>query len=116
MQRRHNIKQIANHRDVGDLEDRRLGVLVDGDDAARAFHSNDVLDRTADTQRQIQLGRDASVRDEPTWRSIGSQPASQIGREAASSPPSASAKLLGHFDVLLLLDAAPNRNDDLRPG
>ena len=30
----------------------------------------------------------------PTWRSIGSQPASQIGRDAASSAPSAVGQLL----------------------
>ena len=37
-----------------------------------------------------------------------------MGRDAAISPPSASAKLLGEFDVLLLLDAAADGDDDFR--
>ena len=49
----------------------------------------------------------------PTCRSIGSQPASQIGRDAASSAPSASASCCASGDVLLLLDAAPDRHDAL---
>ena len=49
----------------------------------------------------------------PTWRSIGSQPASQIGRDAASSAPSASASCCASGDVLLPLDAAADRDDAL---
>ena len=49
----------------------------------------------------------------PTWRSIGSQPASQMGREAASSAPSASASLLHDRDVLGFFDAAAYRDDDV---
>ena len=51
----------------------------------------------------------------PTWRSIGSQPASQIGRDAASSAPSASASFCASGDVLLLLDAAADRRRSARP-
>ena len=36
-----------------------------------------------------------------------------MGREAASSPPSASASCLRQFDVFLLLDAASDGNDDV---
>ena len=43
---------------IGNLEDRRLGVLVDRDDGARALHADDVLDGAADAQRQVELGRD----------------------------------------------------------
>src|SRR2546428_6021896 len=40
----------------------------------------------------------------PTWRSIGSQPLSQIGRDAASSAPSASASFctIGMFSASLI--------------
>ena len=49
----------------------------------------------------------------PTCRSIGSQPASQIGRDAAISAPSASASCCASGDVRLLLDAAADRDDPL---
>src|ERR1035441_3059302 len=40
----------------------------------------------------------------PTWRSMGSQPLSQMGRDAASSAPSASASsfTIGMFDCSLM--------------
>src|SRR2546428_12686554 len=40
----------------------------------------------------------------PTWRSMGSHPLSQIGREAASSAPSASASFctIGMFSASLI--------------
>ena len=47
----------------------------------------------------------------PTWRSSGSQPASQIGREAASSAPSAFGELLGQRQLVLLADAAADGDD-----
>ena len=37
----------------GDFEDGRVLVLVDGDDGARAFHADDVLDGSADAERQV---------------------------------------------------------------
>ena len=49
----------------------------------------------------------------PTWRSIGSQPASQIGRDAAISAPQRLGELLRERDVRLLLDAAADRDDAL---
>ena len=39
-----------------------------------------------------------------------------MGRDAAISPPSASAKLLGQFDILLLFDSAADGDDDFRLG
>jgi hypothetical protein len=33
-QLRHELEQVADQADVGDFEDRRLGVLVDRDDGA----------------------------------------------------------------------------------
>ena len=47
---------------VGDLEDRRLGVLVDRDDGARALHADEVLDRAGDAERDVELRRDGLAR------------------------------------------------------
>src|ERR1017187_3090194 len=51
------IEQIADHGDIGDLKDWRLCIFVDCNDGARAFHPHYVLNRTTDSQREIQLGR-----------------------------------------------------------
>src|SRR6267378_899201 len=39
-----DLEEIADDTHVGDAEDRRVGVLVDGDDVPRALHADDVLD------------------------------------------------------------------------
>src|SRR5437763_9656378 len=56
--RRHDLEQVADDAVVGDLEDRRVGILVDGDDRARALHADEMLDRAGDAEREIQLRRD----------------------------------------------------------
>ena len=61
---------------------------------------------------EIELG--ATVCPElPTWRSIGSQPASQIGPRRGELGVQRIGKLLRERDVLLLLDAAADRHDAL---
>ncbi len=44
-ERRRDLEQIAGNAVVGDLEDRRVGVLVDRHDGARALHPYQVLNR-----------------------------------------------------------------------
>src|SRR5829696_7569243 len=53
-----HLEQVADHPEVGDLEDRRLGVLVHRDDRLRGLHAGPVLDRTGDAQRDVQLRGD----------------------------------------------------------
>ena len=43
--RRHDLEQVADDAVVGDLEDWRVGILVDGDDRVRALHADQMLDR-----------------------------------------------------------------------
>src|ERR1700754_1578236 len=54
-----DLVQIADHAEVGELEDRRVRVLVDGKDVLRVLHADLVLDRAGDAGRQVQLRRDA---------------------------------------------------------
>ena len=95
--RRHDLEQIADDAVVGDLEDRRLGILVDRDDGARRPSCRP----GAGSRRRCRARRRASARrsgpELPIWRSIGSQPASQIGRDAASSAPIACASCSAIF-------------------
>src|SRR3974390_3559974 len=49
-QRRHDVAQLSDDSDIGNLEDRCLRVFIDRDDTASALHAYDVLDRSADAQ------------------------------------------------------------------
>jgi len=67
------IEQIADYGDIGDFKDWRLCVFVDRNDGARTFHPHHVLNRPADSQREIQLGRnrlslrsDLTIHGQPT--------------------------------------------------
>src|SRR5215510_4070049 len=44
----HDFEDVAHNAVVGDFEDGGILVFVDGDDGARAFHADDVLDGAAD--------------------------------------------------------------------
>src|SRR5260370_21475426 len=54
----HDFEDVADDAVVRDFENWSVGILVDGHDGARAFHADDVLNRAADAQRQIQFRRD----------------------------------------------------------
>ena len=43
--------EVGDEAVVGDLEDRRLLVLVDGDDDLRVLHPGQMLDRARDADR-----------------------------------------------------------------
>src|SRR5690606_22394750 len=59
---RHDLERVAHDPVVGDLEDRRLRVLVDCDDRAGRAHAREVLDRAADADRDVELRRDGLAR------------------------------------------------------
>ncbi len=54
----HDLEQVADQADVGDLEDRRFLVLVDGDDDFGILHPREMLDRARNADRDIDLRRD----------------------------------------------------------
>src|SRR6185369_14055005 len=45
-----DLEQVADDAVVGHFEDRRVGVLVDGNDGARTLHADQMLNRTRDAQ------------------------------------------------------------------
>src|SRR3954452_6397221 len=53
-----DLEQVADDAEVGQLEDRRLGVLVDRDDGLRGLHAGPVLDRTGDAHGDVELRGD----------------------------------------------------------
>src|SRR4051794_38132653 len=54
----HDLVEVADDAEVGELEDRRVGVLVDRHDVLGALHADLVLDRARDAGRQVELRRD----------------------------------------------------------
>src|SRR6185369_14337027 len=58
----HDLEQIGHDPEIGDLEDRRLRILVDGHDDLRRPHAGQVLDRARHAEAQIELGRDGATR------------------------------------------------------
>src|SRR5687768_6891209 len=58
LQLRQDLEQVADETVIGDLEDRRLGVLVDGDDDARILHAGEVLDGARYAAGNVEVRRD----------------------------------------------------------
>src|SRR4051812_42139145 len=52
-----DLVEVAHDAQVGELEDRGVGVLVDRDDVLRGLHADLVLDRAGDPRRQVELRR-----------------------------------------------------------
>src|SRR3954452_7526362 len=57
-----DLVEVPDHAEVGELEDRGVGVLVDRDDVLRGLHPDLVLDRAGDARREVQLRRDGLAR------------------------------------------------------
>src|SRR5215831_2369243 len=109
---RYDIEQVAHDCVISDLENWCLRILIDSDDCARALHPNNVLNRTADAERQVELGRnglsggpDLAVHGQPSGIADRAR-----GREISAK---GIRQLLGNVDILLLFDAAADCNDDL---
>src|SRR3546814_14990461 len=54
----HGVEEVGDEAEIGDLEDRGVLVLVDRDDRLRILHAGEVLDRTRDTDREVDVRRD----------------------------------------------------------
>ena len=75
---RDDLVQVADDAEVGEVEDRRVRVLVDRDDHARALHADLVLDRAGDAERDVELRRDGLARS--------ARPASSTGTSRRRRP------------------------------
>src|SRR4051794_24329939 len=53
-----DLVEVADDPQVGELEDRGVGVFVDRDDVLRGLHADLVLDRARDAGREVELRRD----------------------------------------------------------
>src|SRR4051812_38661078 len=57
-----DLVEVAHDAEVGELEDRGVGVLVDRHDVLRGLHADLVLDRAGDPGREVELRRDGLPR------------------------------------------------------
>ena len=85
-----NLEQVTDEAVIGDLKDRRLFILVDGDDDFAVLHAGEMLDGAGNADRDVQLRRD-DLAGLPDLRSLGTKPASTAAREAPTAAPSLSA-------------------------
>lgn len=90
-QLRYGVEQVGDQAVVGDLEDRRLFVLVDRDDHLRVLHARQVLDGTGDAHRDVQLRGDdlAGLAD---LHVVRHETGVDRGAEAPTAAPSLSAR------------------------
>src|SRR4051794_23063244 len=58
----HDLVEVADDAEVGELEDRRVGVLVDRHDVLGALHADLVLDSARDPGGEVELRRDGLAR------------------------------------------------------
>src|SRR4051812_12739669 len=109
-----DLVQVADHAEVGELEDRGVRVLVDRHDVLRALHADLVLDRAGDARREVQLRCDrlACLAD---LRRVGI-PAGvdhgARGRDGAVAPER-GRELLAQLEALGLAQAAAAGDQDV---
>src|SRR6185369_10472248 len=52
---RHGLEQVSDKPEIGYLEDRRVFILVDGDDHLAVLHAGEMLDGTRDADGDVEL-------------------------------------------------------------
>src|SRR5690349_19537044 len=57
-QHRDGFEEVTDDAVIGDVEDRRFGIFIDGHDRARVLHSDQVLDRAGDSEGHVKFRRD----------------------------------------------------------
>src|SRR3954470_6304751 len=110
---RDDLVQVADHTEIGELEDRRVAILVDRDDRPRALHADLVLDRTGDSDGDVQLRRNALARLSDLRRvrvPAGVDDRSRCGDSTAER----LGELFDELEVLRPAEAAAAGHDHLR--
>src|SRR3954453_11619773 len=109
----HDLVEIADHAEVGELEDRGVGVLVDGHDVLGGLHADLVLDRARDARGEVQLRRDGLARLADLGR-VG-VPAGVDHRASGGDGAAERAReRLERVEALLLAEPATAGDEDVR--
>src|SRR6266550_9543128 len=59
---RKNFEQIAHDAVISNVEDWRFRIFVDSDDRPGVLHADQMLNRSGNTDRDVQLGRHSLAR------------------------------------------------------
>src|SRR5262249_37046984 len=110
-QLRDDLEDVADDAEVGHLEDRRVGISVDGDDRLRALHAGQVLDRAGDPARDVEIGLHglAGLAD---LERVGHPRGVDRGARRADGAAQELRQLLQHREPLRPFEAASARDDD----
>src|SRR3954452_18496517 len=108
-----DLVEVSDHAEVGELEDRGVGVLVDGDDVLGALHADLVLDRAGDARGEVELGRDGLARLADLG---GVGVPARVDHRARRRDRAAerAGELLERFEALGLAEPATAGHEDLR--
>src|SRR5262249_6770156 len=109
--RGHDFEDVANDAVIRDFKNRRVRILVNGHDGARALHADDMLNRAADAEREIELWSDRLPR--AANLSLHGEPAFIAdGTRSSNFRTERFRQLLGLRNILRRFDATPDRNDE----
>src|SRR5579862_2143115 len=111
-QLRHDLVHVADDAEVGELEDRRVGVLVDRDDDVRALHAHLVLDRAGDAERDVELRRDC-LPGLADLRRVRIPAGVDDGARRADGASESARELLREGEVLGRAETAAAGDDDV---
>src|SRR2546423_10253562 len=107
-----DLLEVADDPEVRLLENRRLGIGVDGDDRSRVAAAGHVLHGARDADRAVQLRAGDLARQ--SYLHVAGHPAG-VDRHAAGADDGAElvGQLFEELEVLGPAQAAPARHDDL---
>lgn len=105
------LEQVADQPVVGDLEDRRLRVLVEGDDDLAVLHPGQVLYRAGDPDGDIEIGRD-DLAGLPNLVVVGNITRINGRARGADGGPQLVGEFLDQSEIFRAAEAPPAGDDD----
>src|SRR5690606_22385137 len=109
---RHQLKQVTHQAVIRYLEDRGFLVLVDRNNDLGILHTCQVLDRTGDTNRDVQLGSNdlAGLAD---LHVVGHKTGVHCGARSTYGSAQLVGQAVQQLEVVAVLHAAATGDHDL---
>src|SRR3954470_24721544 len=103
---RNRLIEIRDQAVIGDLEDRRVLILIDRDDHLGILHAGEMLDRAGNADRDIELRRHhlAGLPDLPVVRRVAGIDRGARGADAGAEPVGERLDIFG--EILAALHGA----------